>query len=342
MATMARMVGTRIKELSEMARAAEIIGDTEAAWRSLEDAHMLSQRWALPHVRVHWQMLRLARRTRDGGEVAGQVGRLLVAGPASVLGRYPAGNSGRAGVSAFAPAPIRPELASLLDGGDRPIGDGSGVLDPSGVRRLYDRVAPFYDIASKPYGWFGAGRIVDRAVEELRLQPGDTVVDLGTGTGRNLLVLAELVGPSGRVIGVDVSPEMLRRAQDKLDERGIHNVELVEADMASFDPPLDTAGVLATFSIEMLPNYDDVIRRLAERVRSGRIAVCGLRDPDRWPEWTIRVASALNRPFGVAEDYRSHRPWESIQAHTIDAIYEEAFAGAIYVAAGSTTNTTEN
>lgn len=340
MATIPTPVGRRIKELSEMARVTDAEG--EAAWRSLEDAHVLSQHWALPHVRVHWQMLRLAWRTRDGGEVAGQVGRLLVAGPASMIGRYPAGNSGRADVSAFKPAPIRPELAALLDEVDPPNNDGSGVLDPSGVRRLYDRVAPFYDIASKPYGWFGAGRIVDRAIEELRLQPGDTAVDLGTGTGRNLLALAEVVGPTGRVIGVDVSPEMLRRAQDKVDQRGLHNVELVEGDMASFEPPSDTAGILATFAIEMLPNYDEVIRQLAERARSGRIAVCGLRHPDRWPEWTIRVASALNRPFGVSEDYRSHQPWESIQAHTADTIYEEALAGAIYVAAGSTTTTTEN
>ncbi len=269
MATTATTVERAINELSETARAAEMVGDTEAAWRSLEDVHVLSQRWALPHLRVHWQMLQLGWRIGDRGEMAGPAVRLLVAGPASALGRYPADNRGRADVSAFASAPTRPELASLLDNGHSPVGDGSAVLDPSGVRCLYDGVAPFYDIASKPYGWFGAGRIVDLAIEELRLQPGDMAVDLGAGTGRNLLVLAGLVGPSGRVIGVDVSPEMLRRAQDKLDQGGIKNVELGEADMGSFDPPPETAGVLATFAIEMLPNYDEVIRRLAERIRSG-------------------------------------------------------------------------
>lgn len=335
------MSGPVEAEVGALLTAAKVAekGDPDAAWRSLEDAHVLSQRSAWPHVRVHWRMLGLGWRSGDTREVAGQVGRLFGAGPASILGRYPAGNSGRAAVSAFESAPVRPDLADLLEEADRGNGDGSGVLDPVGVRRLYDRVAPFYDLAAKPYGWFGAGRIVDRAIEELHLQPGDTAVDLGTGTGRNLLALSEMVGPAGRVIGVDVSPEMLSRAQDKLDQRGLGNVELVQTDMARFEPPKDTAGVLATFSIEMLPNYDEVIRRLAGQVRSGRIAVCGLRHPERWPEWIIRVASALNRPFGVSEDYESHRPWESINSHTVDTIYEEALAGAIYVAAGSTTAT---
>ncbi len=213
-----------------------------------------------------------------------------------------------------------------------------GVLDAGGVRRLYDRVAPFYDVASKPYDWVGARRLVNRAIIELRLTPGATVVDLGTGTGRNLAALADAVGPTGRVIGVDVSPEMLRRAGDKIDKHGLDNVELVEADMATYQPPADTAAVLSSYAIEMLPTYDDLISRLSNLMTpGGRIAVTGLRDPERWPEWVIRLGSFVNRPFGVAEDYRSHRPWEAIEAHTTDTIHEETLAGAVYLAAGTTT-----
>jgi hypothetical protein len=63
-------------------------------------------------------MLCLALRQRDAAEVAGQAARLLVAGPGSLLGRYPEGNIGRATVSMMLPMPIKPELASLL-GNDR-------------------------------------------------------------------------------------------------------------------------------------------------------------------------------------------------------------------------------
>ncbi len=335
-------ISAKLDELLAQSAAAAGSGDVEAAWRALEDGHVLSQPWARPHVRVHWGMLVLAHREGSWDEVVGQLGRLVLAGPASVTGRYPTGNSGRAGVSAFAPAPIDPALAALLNdaGAEAEVGEEPGVLDASGVQRLYDRVAPVYDVLAAPYGWFGAGRLVSRAIAELRLGSGDTVVDLGTGTGRNLLVLADLVGSDGRVIGVDVSPGMLARARRKLDQRGLANVELVEADMTMFVPPAETVAVLSTFAMEMVPDYEAVIGRLVRQISPGaRIVVCGLRHPERWPEWVVRLGSAVNRPFGVSEAYRSHRPWDAIQACTDEAIYDEVLGGAAYLCAGTTPST---
>ncbi len=88
--------------------------DRDAAWSFLADAHVLSQPWPWAHFRVHASMLRLGYRTRDRREVLGQLFRLTVAFPASAVGRYPSGNTGRANVSAFATAGIRPDLADLL------------------------------------------------------------------------------------------------------------------------------------------------------------------------------------------------------------------------------------
>lgn len=213
----------------------------------------------------------------------------------------------------------------------------AGVLDAAGVRQLYDRVAPFYDLLTAHYRWSGADRIADEAIRQLHLRPGDTVVELGTGTGRNLGALSSAVGPGGHVVGVDLSPEMLQRAATRIADHRLANVELVESDIASYQPPPEATAVIATYAIEMLPNYDDVIARFVNQMpNEGRIALVGLRDPDKWPEWLIRIGSAINRPFGVSKDYRSHRPWEAIQHHTTDTTYTEAFAGAVYLAAGTT------
>lgn len=90
-------------------------GDWSTCWQLLEDAHVLSQPWALPHTRVHAAMLAAGWRARDRREVRGQVLRLLVGGPASALGRYPTGNTGRARVPATRPMPVRRDLAEVLE-----------------------------------------------------------------------------------------------------------------------------------------------------------------------------------------------------------------------------------
>ena len=64
-------------------------------WPSLERAHLLSQPWAWPHTRVHLAMLHLALTQRDRREILGQIIRLAVAGPGSLAGKYPPGNTGR-------------------------------------------------------------------------------------------------------------------------------------------------------------------------------------------------------------------------------------------------------
>lgn len=212
-----------------------------------------------------------------------------------------------------------------------------GALDPSGVRRLYDRIASVYDLMASPYELVGGWRLAARAVGELRLSAGDTVVDLGTGTGWNLERLAEVVGPTGRVIGVDISPAMLQRARRRLRKGNIATrVELVEADITDYRPPPETRAIIATFAVEMLPGYHDLIGRLVRSLpEGGRIAVTGLRNPDRWPEWVIRLGSWVMRPFGVTEDYRDFHPWEAVEAHTTNSTYAEALGGVIYLASGS-------
>lgn len=97
------------------AKAARRRGDWVLCWQLLEDAHVLSQPWAWPHVQVHASMLVSGWKARDVVEIRGQILRLLVGGPASVAGRYPVGNTGRARVAATRPMPVRPDLADILE-----------------------------------------------------------------------------------------------------------------------------------------------------------------------------------------------------------------------------------
>lgn len=96
------------------ARAARAAGDATSEWHHLERSHILSQPMAAAHVRTHFAMLRFGIRAHDLREVIGQVIRLIVAGPGSLTGRYPVGNTGGAAISALAVLPISEDLRELL------------------------------------------------------------------------------------------------------------------------------------------------------------------------------------------------------------------------------------
>jgi hypothetical protein len=109
-----RMSNTvRVAYVNERALATSAPNPT-TAWRHLERAHVLAQPFVVAHVGSHWAMLRRAVGERDRTEVVGQLVRVVLAGPASAVGRIPVGNPGRARIPLDAEAPVPADLASIL------------------------------------------------------------------------------------------------------------------------------------------------------------------------------------------------------------------------------------
>lgn len=117
------LLRTYFEEELATAAACEARRDVPETWAALEHAHVLSQSRVGLHLRAHWRMFLLGCKTRDRREIAGQLFRLLVAAPGTVLNRAPIGNSGRSSVSAFAPMVISDELRGKLA--------AAGVAPPS-------------------------------------------------------------------------------------------------------------------------------------------------------------------------------------------------------------------
>ena len=94
-------------------------GDAKSAFAALERAHVLGQIDFVPHLRVHWQMLRVGSSAGDRREVMGQLMRIALVPVGHLVKRLPVGNTGGANVSAFKPMAIAPELERLIEDRDR-------------------------------------------------------------------------------------------------------------------------------------------------------------------------------------------------------------------------------
>ena len=108
----------RLKDLFEqaMARAAAVErqGDFAQAFAELERAHILGHRWLFRHLRAHWAMLQIARKTGDRREAAGQITRLIGSPFFWLVGWLPKGNPGGANISPVKPVPLQGDLATEL------------------------------------------------------------------------------------------------------------------------------------------------------------------------------------------------------------------------------------
>jgi SAM-dependent methyltransferase len=107
-------------------------------------------------------------------------------------------------------------------------------------------------------------------IAHLAPAPGETVLDLGSGPGLDALLAARRVGPTGRVIGVDMTPAMLERARATAAEAGLGWVEFREGRLEAL--PVDDATVDAVTSncvINLVPDKEAVFREIARVLRPG-------------------------------------------------------------------------
>ncbi len=212
------------------------------------------------------------------------------------------------------------------------------ALNKEQIIELYRKRAARYDASANLYYLIGFREIKYRelAIQELRLKPGDTVVEIACGTGLNFKYLVQAVGPEGRVIGVDLTDKMLAVAGDRIARNGWKNVELVNTDAASYQFPANVNGIISTFAITLIPEFESIIRRGSEALTSGgRMVIADLRKPDRWPVWVVKLMVWLTRPFGTSLDIAQRSPWKTVEAHLTDTKFTKFYGGFAYISSGT-------
>lgn len=175
------------------------------------------------------------------------------------------------------------------------------------VTAAYNAAADTYDDPANSF-WERFGR---RTVERLALEPGMRVLDVCCGSGASALPAAELVGPRGSVLGVDLAEKLLERARAKAVERGLRNAEFRTGDMldlgfarGAFD------AVVCVFGVFFVQDMAAAVRSLWSAVRpGGRLAVT---------TWGPRFFEPATSAFWSAvraerpDLYKGFNPWDRI------------------------------
>jgi ubiquinone/menaquinone biosynthesis C-methylase UbiE len=188
------------------------------------------------------------------------------------------------------------------------------------------RAAFAYNAASDSYdksplgfwNYFGG-----QTIERLSLPPGSTVLDVCCGAGASALSAAKLVGPQGKVIGVDLANGLLELARAKAAQQHLDNIRFELGDMLSLRFPSESFdAVVCVFGIFFVPDMAMAVRELWRLVRpGGQLAVT---------TWGPNLFEPANSAFWRSikdvrtELYKSFNPWDRINdPATLKNIFRE-------------------
>ena len=208
--------------------------------------------------------------------------------------------------------------------------------DPELSRSKYQVNAWAYDFCSTAAQWL---RYV--ATAQLVRGPGETVLDAGCGTGLNFAPIVAAIGPTGQLLGVDPSPDMLATARKRVEQHGWHNVSLVEACIEQAPLPESIDAVLFSLVHDVMRSPVALKHVLSNVKPGGRVVAVGAKLVPWWCWWAPalnQVVMEVNRPY-ITSAEGLDRPWSHLATLVPDLSVQVDPWNATYYAVGTNPGT---
>lgn len=215
------------------------------------------------------------------------------------------------------------------------------VINRQEIEEIYNKRAGHYNFTANLYYLIGFREWTYRkeAIRWLQLNPGDTVIEIGCGTGLNFSLLEDAVGPTGKIIGVDLTGAMLDQAEMRIRKHGWENVKLVHGNAGSFQFPDKIDGIISTFALSLMPDIPGIIQN-GRRVLSvgNRWVVLDLKMPSNWLSHLWPVILPIVKPFAVTRKHIEQRPWDiidrSFRENLQNVQFKELYGGFSFIISG--------
>jgi demethylmenaquinone methyltransferase/2-methoxy-6-polyprenyl-1,4-benzoquinol methylase len=210
-------------------------------------------------------------------------------------------------------------------------------MNENRVVTAYRKYAENYDLAVKLYRLLGLkiGKYRRMSVDSLELSKGDTVVELGCGTGLNFSLVLDAIGSEGKLIGVDITDKMLDQARIRVKENGWNNVELVQNDTSDYDFPKELDGIFATGALQYSPQYDEIIKKGYDALKTGKnFVVFDFKMPKGFTRIFAPILIFFTKAFEANEEYLKRHAWESIEKYFEKTTFQEGWGGFVYISVG--------
>ena len=173
-----------------------------------------------------------------------------------------------------------------------------------------------------------------RAIAHLSLRPGDTVLDVASGTGLSFSLIEKEIGASGKLIAVEQCPEMMERARMQVTEGGWRNVTLIESPVEAAEIPFPADAILFHFTHDVL-RARAALDAIFGRVHTGaRVAAAGM----KFLPWWLAPANLyiLLKAYPYVTTFEGlSRPWSLLKEKVPDLRVSTVFCGGGYVAYGT-------
>lgn len=176
----------------------------------------------------------------------------------------------------------------------------------SKAEATYNAAADFYDDPANSF-WERFGR---KTIERLHLKPGSRVLDVCCGSGASALPAAEIVGPPGFVIGIDLADKLLELGRKKAKQRGITNIEFCRGDLLNLNFENEFDAAICVFGIFFVTDRESAVRKLWRTVAPGGKLAITTWGPRFFEPATTAFWNSIRE---VRPDlYKGFNPWDRI------------------------------